>query len=103
MCLEPAWRISAGQRWGSHSTTPWLSKTISTCNSHCLPLVAQVGQSSEVDALLMRLRKQVWREVRLQHDMMRLQGLLDPILAGAMSLPLPTQRIAAVGPMEGRT
>ena len=47
-------------------------------------VVAQVGASPEVDHRLRVLRERVTGEVRLQAELLQIQGALEPILAAAL-------------------
>ena len=44
-----------------------------------------VGQSAAVDDKLRLLKERLMIEVRLQRDLMQLQGALEPILTAALS------------------
>jgi hypothetical protein len=49
-----------------------------------------VGQSVEVDALLVKVRDKVVAEMKLQASLAHLQGCLEPILAASLASHIGT-------------
>ena len=59
----------------------------------------QVGVSAEVDKQLVLLRERVMLELRLQHELLQLQGMLEPILASSVG-PMPAADTAALPDLQ---
>ena len=52
---------------------------------HLLPVWPQVGLSPEVDGRLVALRDRVVEEVKVDEQLMELQGMVEPLLAASLA------------------
>ena len=62
----------------------------------------QVGISAEVDKQLVLLRERVMLELRLHHELLQLQGMLEPILASSVGA-MPAQETPALPDLQPLT